>query len=168
MSKSIKGKTASTMEYTGIVTLSQYTNGKKLAIASIKNSGGKSLFDFLANCLVGDYTTANSDRPSKILLLNVSDDDNIISAAKDATFIRLLSNPEKVYSSEVEGIVRYSFIIPQEQFVGTKFNAIGLYTNTKSIEDVEDYAAFCKIDLSTTNLLMSSVLVLDWELHISN
>jgi hypothetical protein len=68
--------------------------------------------------------------------------------------------------------VRYSFIIPQEYFAAgnnqnaIRFNAIGLYTN--SAQDAKDYAAYCKVDTSGWSLSISSVLVLDWELHISN
>lgn len=170
MSNNLKGITKSNIEYTGIVTLSQYTKGKKFTIAKIHNVGGKSLFNFLVDCLMGDFDIARIDRPTKIALLNVDEEKNI-TAAENTSFIHLLTKPEKVYSKD-EGIVKYSFVIPQEYFTAgnasgaARFNAIGLYAN--SATEVEDYAAYCTVDTSDWEISISSVLVLDWELHISN
>ena len=146
MGNNIKGITRNSLEYTGIVTLSKYIKGKKQVVAEIHNAGGKPLFNFLTDCLVGDFDTARLDRPNKILLLNKSvssDGDEEIIQAEHTGFIYLLTKPEKVYSSKQEGIVKYSFIIPQEYFIGTSFNAIGLYTGTAS--DPSAYAAICEI-----------------------
>ena len=43
------------INYTGIVTLSQYINGKKFLITQKHNAGAHMLFDFLADCLVGNF-----------------------------------------------------------------------------------------------------------------
>jgi hypothetical protein len=163
----IKGTAINSLAYTGIVKLSQYIGRKKFTIAQMHNAGGKPLFDFLADCLVGDFEIAKLDRPTKILLLN-EDENNNLSKANDTGFIYLTSKPEKVYD-EAEGIVRYSFIIPQDIFANTNFNAVGLYTGTATTVDIEDYAAYCYIGTDVLNdISISSVLVLDWELHISN
>ena len=80
----------------------------------------------------------------------------------------MLAKPEKVYSAD-KGIIRYSFMIPQDIFTGSNFNAIGLYTNATADTDVENYAAICEIDTrELNNISVSSVLVLDWELTIAN
>jgi hypothetical protein len=167
MSRNIKSIAVNNVEYTGIVKLSQYTAGKKIAVTEQYNEGGKALFNFLVDCLIGDFDIAKADRPAKIMLLNTDDAGNLAKATNTG-FIYLLSKPEKVYSAKKEGIVRYSFIIPQDYFVGTTFNAIGLYASSASELDLTDYAALCAIDLSDVTLSISSVLVLDWELHISN
>ena len=170
MSRKLQSAAVKHIEYTGIVTLSQYTKGKKFTIAKIHNTGGKPLFNFLADCLTGDFDIAKMDRPTKILLLNI-DDAHQVTAAKNTSFIYLLSKPEKVYS-EAGSIVKYSFIIPQEYFAAgnangaTRFNAIGLYAN--SATSAEDYAAYCEVDTSDWSISISSVLALDWELHLSN
>jgi hypothetical protein len=167
MIKNIKSTATSSLEYTGIVKLSQYINGKKFTIAQMHNAGGKPLFEFLADCLVGDFDIAKLDRPTKILLLN-EDEEHKLSKATDTGFIYLSAKPEKVYDS-YEGIVRYSFIISQDIFSGTNFNAVGLYTGTATTTDIDDYAAYCFIGTDVFNdISISSVLVLDWELHISN
>ena len=130
-----------------------------------------SLFNFLADCLVGDFDAARLNCPAKILLLNFDKETQEVSQAPNTSFIYLLTTPEKLYSTS-EGIVKYSFIIPQEYFAAgdingaTRFNAIGLYAG--SATDAEDYAAYCEVDTSGWSVSISSVLVLDWELHISN
>lgn len=170
MSKKLRGTAINNIAYTGVVRLSQYTNDKKFIIAEVHNEGGKPLFDFLAECLIGDFDIAKLDRPTKILLLNI-DDKNNITPAENTSFIYLLTKPDMLYSED-ESIVNYSFMIPQEYFAAgnangaTRFNAIGLYPN--SATSAEDYAAYCKIDTSDWSISISSVLVLDWELHISN
>lgn len=172
MSKNIKSVAQNNIGYTGVVRLSQYTSNKKFTIAEIHNEGGKPLFNFLADCLISDFATAGANRPTKIALLYVNDetDPATIEAAEGTSFIYLLKAPEKVYS-ETEGVVRYSFIIPQEYFAAgrpdsVRFNAIGLYCD--STDDVNDYAARCDVDTGTWDISISSVLVLDWELHIAN
>lgn len=170
MSKKLIGNATNNIAYTGIVRLSQYTKEKKSVVAEIHNEGGLPLFDFLADCLVGNFNAASISRPTKILLLNVDEDRNI-AAADNTSFIHLLTVPEKIYSKD-EGIVKYSFMIPQEYFAAgntenaTRFNAIGLYAD--SAEVAEDYAAFCEVNTSGWSISISSVLILDWELHISN
>ena len=171
MDKKIKSITQNNIGYTGIVKLSQYTKNKKFKIAEIHNEGGKPLFDFLADCLIGNFTVAATNRPNKIALLNINDEAGqvTVEAAEGTSFIYLLTAPEKVYN-ENAGVVRYSFIIPQEYFAGVggavRFNAIGLYLD--SATTVDDYAACCKVDTKDWSISISSVLVLDWELHIAN
>ena len=167
MSKNVNGIAVNGLGYTGIVRISQCTGRKKVLVAEMHNEGGRPLFDFLADCLVDDFDIAKLNRPNKILLLKENDSGEL-QRAGGTDFIYLLAKPEKVYSEENESIVRYSFIIPQEYFNGTGFNAIGLYGRSASAADVERYAACCKVDTSEWNLSISSVLVLDWELHISN
>ena len=164
----VKGTTKCSTEYTGIVTLSQYIRGKKVTIAKKHNVGGVPLFNFLADCLTGHFDTAKLDRPTKILLLSVegeTPEEYAIEAKTD--FITYSTDPERVYS-DTEGVVRYSFIVPQTLFAGTNFNAIGLYPHSAVLSEANDYAALCVIDTSKMTMSASSVLVLDWELHISN
>ena len=170
MSKNIKSIAQNNIGYTGVVRLSQYTGNKKFTIAEIHNEGGKPLFNFLADCLIGNFAEASVNRPTKILLLTKNEDNDEFEAAAGTSFIYLLTAPEKVYS-EKEGIIRYSFIVPQEYFAAgssntVRFDAIGLYCD--SAESANDFAARCDVDLSKWSISISSVLVLDWELHIAN
>ena len=173
MNTSLKGIATNILGYTGVVTLSQYTGTKKTVLARAHNEGGTALFNYLANCLVGDFDVANMERPTKIMLLNATTDEISgqvqLIKAQNTDFIYLLTRPERVYN-DAEGVVRYSFIVPQDMLTGTDFNAVGLYPASATTEgaDLADYAALCKIELDRNNLALSSALVLDWELHISN
>jgi hypothetical protein len=167
----MKNRAINTLKYTGIVTLSQYIRNKKIILAKKYNKGGNPLFTFLTDCLVGDFDVARLERPSQILLLKVTENDSgteDIQKASNSGFIYLLSKPEKVYSTS-SGIVRYSFVIPSDVLADSDFNAIGLYTNSATESDFENYAALCKIDdMDKNNISISSMLVVDWELIISN
>ena len=164
----IKGAAKNSLGYTGIVTLSQYIRGNRRTITKIHNIGNKPLFDFFADCLVGNFDTAKLYRPNKIMLLYKDADNKTLSKVPDTDFIYLLSNPEKVYNDS-EGVVKYSFMISQDMFAGKTFNAIGLYTDAATLSDVDNYAAYCDINQDDiSSISISSVLILDWELHISN
>jgi hypothetical protein len=159
------GTANNSIAYAGIVTLSQQVNTKKFTLAKMHNAGGISLFNFMADCIAGDFSNANVNRPKMIVLLNKDDSGNY-TLAENAEWVALLSNPERVYSL-TEGIVRYSFIIPYEQLAGSNFNAIGLYSNKTT--DLQNFSAVCHIDAEDiSNLSKSSSLAVDWELHICN
>jgi hypothetical protein len=122
------------------------------------------LFNFLADCLTGAFDIAKLDQPAKIMLLDTTSGD--FEAATDAGFLYLRTNPEKIYSA-TSGIVRYSFIVPVED-ITKKFNAIGLYMKSTTKADLSNFAALCELDINLNTISSSSVLVVDWELHITN
>lgn len=167
----MKSTTNNTLGYTGIVTLSQYTRNKKIIVARKHNQGGNSLFNFIADSLAGDFDIARLERPTKILPLKISENasgEKEIQKASNTNFIQLLTNPEKVPSVS-SGIVRYSFIIPSDVLTDSDFNAIGLYAASATEADFENYAAICTIDdIDRNNISISSMLVVDWELIITN
>ena len=66
----MKSTTINNIGYTGIVTLSQYTNGKQFILAKTHNAGANPLFNFLADCLLGDFSVAAYSLPSKVMLIN--------------------------------------------------------------------------------------------------
>ena len=66
----MKNTAINTLNYTGIVSLSQCIGNRKIKIAQMHNTGGASLFNFLANCLIGNFTTAKINYPTKIKLIN--------------------------------------------------------------------------------------------------
>ena len=163
----MKSKATSSLSYTGTVTLSQYIDNKKVNIATIHNTGNEPLFNFLADCLAGNFKTASAAIPTKLMLLKIATDDfgglNLkeITNATAAGPIGLLTKPEKIdYNT-----VRYSFMIPRDQLASISFNAIGLYADT---DNIANYAAICKANSTTNNISASSVLVVDWDLTVSN
>jgi hypothetical protein len=168
----MKNTAVNSLEYAGVVTLSQYINKTKVFTQRIHNAGGNSLFNFITTCLLGDFDEAASYLPTKIRLLKTTKDtEGNSSIAGVSDFIYILTKPEKVISisdniTGPTGTVRYSFSIPREFLEDATFNSIGLYSDYA--QEVSDYAAFCEIDTSTTGMLSSTVLVIDWELTFSN
>lgn len=171
----MKSTAINTIGYAGTVTLSQHIGKKKIMIKQVHNAGGKILFDFMSDCLIGDFDIAKINRPTKIMLLNRTEykDDvtNKVTTAYEPVsgFIYLLTKPEKVYNS-TKGVVRYSFSISRAQLESgsANFNCIGLYANSTAASEPEDFAALCEVDVTSDELSASSALVVDWELYISN
>ena len=166
------------LSYTGTVRLSQYIGQEKVTIAEIHNAGSNSLFNFLSDCLVGNFDVARAERPANIMLLNTEFEDykasdgtvtKIVKTVKSASngYIGLLSAQEKIYE-ENAGKVRYSFMIPRDMIESTTFNSMGLYPSSVSRDDVESYSAICELNIDKNTISPTSVLVVDWELTISN
>lgn len=163
------------LNYTGIVSLSQYTNNKKMPIARLHNKGGSTLFSFLADCLVGDFDSARLTRPTKIMLLNTeyegeNESRKIKTITSASGFIYLMTRPEKVYVDSTAAIskVCYSFVIARDILENATFNSLGLYADNATLSDINNFAAFCDIELNTSEIAASSLLAVDWELNISN
>ena len=171
----MKNTAINTIKYTGIVTLSQYTGSKKVKIAQLHNAGGDSLFRFLANCLVGDFTAARLLRPTKIMLVKLKNPSSFAEGferlSTSAGFTYQLTKPEIVYTKDSSSSrVRYSFVIAKEEVVNIdKFENLymGLYTDDVTLNNPDDYAAICKLDIVKSSIANAS-LAIDWELVISN
>lgn len=170
----MRNKAINTLKYTGIVTLSQYIGTKKVNIAQRHNTGGSSLFEFFADCLIGDFTMAKATMPTKIMLVKRTESKNgagnVDFTYEDVSgFIYLLTKPEKVYNS-AGSAVRYSFVIPKDMLESiNNFEGLGLglYTDGAVKSEPENFAAFCELNLSKSSIISAS-LVIDWELIISN
>lgn len=160
--------------YSGEVTISKYKGDKKVNLTKVHNAGYNSLFSFLANCLVGDFYTARFELPTKIRLLYTTSNDTDGSKTYEAVspFIHVTSKPERVSvdSEAASSAVCYSFAIPRTYIENTNFNSIGLYADnvTESTNDIESFAAFCKIDGLAGGISDSSLLLVDWKLTITN
>lgn len=174
----MKNTAKNTLTYTGEVTLSQYIGTKKVKVAQVHNTGRASLFEFLSDCLVGDVEIAKAKRPTKIRMLQREADYTTPGAytyTAVSGFIYLLTAPEKSNSRPDQCSVRYSFLIPKD-FLGavTNFNTLGLGLYTDSATDlnldIENFAAFCLIGSSSSNVSISTnaSLAVDWELTIEN
>lgn len=168
----MKNIAVNTLNYTGIVTISQYSGTKKVKIAQKHNTGGVSLFDFLADCLLGDFDTAYANRPTKVMLVERTtprpDSTNYeYKAASGFVFLRI--KPEKTVSGR-RSSVRYSFLIPRDLIENLSNSAnlgLGLYSNSASWDEPQNFIAFCDLDLDMSTLANAS-LVVDWELVITN
>lgn len=159
-----------TLEYSGIVTISQRIGNKKIEICKVHNTGGNSLFNFLTDCLVGDFDIAKLNQPKKIMLLRkVVDEVNIISYEDISGFIGYISKPEKI-SSDKGSTVRYSFIVSKAMVENVEdiTDKIGIGLYSESTTDPENFAAYCEMPFNKNEISNSAILVIDWDLNISN
>ncbi len=170
----MKNRAINTLEYTGVVTLSQYVGDKKLTLAKLSNEGGYSLFNFFADCLVGEFDVAAVNRPTKIMLLHVDKTDgSTMSFESRSGFIYQTSSPEKTMQSTTSavGSVRYSFIVPKDLLSGkdaNDVNYIGLYANAAQPGEESNFAALVGVNFAEQNVSASSAVLIDWELNIYN
>lgn len=164
----MKNTAINTLVYTGTVTLSQYINNKKYELARISNTGYSPLFEFFSYCLTGDFDSAKPLLPNKIMLLNITKDEksNSLNYEGKSGFIYLMSAPKIVNL----GVVRLSFGIPRAYIDGnTKFNGIGLYSDLVDSTDLDMFTACCTLEDNLMGIASgSSILIVDWELKISN
>ncbi len=165
----MKNTAINTLNYSGIVTLSQQVGKKKVIIAKAHNTGGESLFNFLADCLTGKLDAANV--PTKIKLVNREKYDDASYKYESASgFVFLRSPAEKTKTTSGECCVRYSFIVPRdilENITNIETLGIGLYARSASEADPENFIAFCPVKFNVGQIINSSLLV-DWDLIISN
>lgn len=171
----MNNKAINTLAYTGVVTLSQYIGSKKIKILQTHNEGGNPLFDFLADCLTGDFSIARYSKPNKVKLVRrkrayTDAGDAYFKYESESDFYYLISKPEKVYDG-TKSVVRYSFMIPRDIIGNRQFEGLGLglYADTiKNVDaDLAKFSAYCDLNL-TTNSIIDSALVVDWELTFSN
>jgi hypothetical protein len=175
------------LKYAGIVTLSQRIGNKKIPISQIHNNGNLPLFNFLTECLAGNFETAKTIRPTKIMVLKRIKDTDVRTGEEKvvfesmSSFIYLLATPEKRYSSETAAIskVCFSFILTRDLLETIDFEdndsnttyMLGLYPANATRNDLSDYSAICELNpsnINSSNIGASSVLVVDWELAISD
>lgn len=162
----MKNTAKNSLSYTGVVTLSQSIGNKKFEIAKVHNSGGSSLFDFLSDCLVGDYDIAKAKQPKKIKLLKYNEESGNHESVSG--YIQYTTKPERVYENP-GSTVRYSFIVSRAMLESyDDFDRIGLYANSAGDNDIENFAAYCEVPFSSDDISNSAILVIDWELNISN
>lgn len=173
------------LTYAGTVTVSQRIGHKKVPVLQVHNNGNLPLFNFLTECLTGNFETAKLARPTKIMILKQTKfpDEGVekLTYERLSSFIYLLASPERRYSSETTSIskVCFSFIIPRDLLESIDFEnddkdvtyMLGLYPANATLSDITEYSAICEFDLSRVNastIGVSSVLVVDWELSISD
>lgn len=170
----MKSKAINSMKYSGIVTISQSIKGKKIKLKQVHNEGTLTLFNFLADCLIGDFDIAKASQPTKIMLLEYKDKDAKGSPLATPTyesksgFLHLVNKPEKELKDN-KSIVRYSFILSRDNLQGSNFNRIALYTNSViKVEDCTNFAAICPATLDSQLIESATALIVDWELILSN
>lgn len=168
----MKNIATNALNYTGIVTFYQRIGTKKIKVAQFHNTGGTSLFNFLSNCLAGDFAIAKLNRPTKVKLLRRYENATGTYSYESVTQFIFLRTPPAPTFNAGESRVRFSFIIPRD-FLDklTSYDGVlglGLYANSVLEGDTENFMAFCALDELDQSALVNVFLDVDWELVISN
>jgi hypothetical protein len=170
--------------YEGKVTLTLKSKDRVLKTKTYKNKGTAQLFKFLGYCLIDSYEEAKKLLPSKIMLLyNIEEQtDKPTAVMAKSTFRSYAQTPTIVSSSFGEGSdgwvkVTYSFEVPRVAIEGT-FNQIALYGAGITENDItefsayhylkDDFGVFDPQDPETDNWSATTVLLVEWELTLTN
>jgi hypothetical protein len=175
----LKNTILNELSYSGKVTVSLQLDGKILKTKEIHNSGTSQLFSFFAYCLAGEFEEAALFRPTKVRLLHAVIDEltgEEIELVPASGMVYLRSKPERILNKDIDGeTVKLSFMIPRSMIENIDFNRIALYPQYAESADYGLYSAYCNLvgtdDLGInvyTDWSLSSVLLIDWELTISN
>lgn len=169
--------------YTGKVTVSVYDNDRLIKKTTSHNKGMSTLFNFIGNCLKGDFKSARESRPCKLVLLR-KDDNNTIDPINSSNPIEnpsvwteayTVSTPT-VYDNTAMAIpdsgsceVTYHFRIPSLNLVaGAKVKKLLLlpikYTS------LTEACAYYRLDneIELPQRSGNITIIVDWTLKFAN
>ena len=163
MQKEKYTKKKSSVAYRGDVVVSLMRGNKVYKTIKSHNEGGYPLFNFLANCLIGNFS--NVDQPRNIRVGNLSDDTFTSSVVSAIPY----SNVRIEQTEQSSATVVYTFIIPFADIViDDSINCIRLYSSRYSGKDaVANYSASFVPDKPVT-LDRDSNLKIEWYMTINN
>ena len=167
--------------YEGKVTLTLKSNGRILESKTYKNTGTAQLFNFLAYCLADDYQRARDLLPSKIMLLyngQTPDSRYATSVVQRSSYQGLAQVPTIITTNQAQASVVYSFEVPKAAITG-EFNQVALYNGNATYTEngIKNFSAYYFLvdgdkskfnTQSTQDWSPSTVLLIEWELIISN
>ncbi len=168
--------------YEGKVTLTLKSNNRVLKSQTYKNKGTARLFKFLGHCLAGAYGEAQGYLPTQIVLLYNGAGSGLTSTATEdnvtqrSSWISYAQTPTIISDDTLEQVrVVYSFEVTKAAVTG-EFNQVALYGVNAS--DITEFSAYYYLTdpenpgnfflQSINDWSASTVLLIDWELIISN
>lgn len=183
MKKTINADVQQGLGYAGKVTLNLKLDNQLIAKQTIHNTGRVPLFTFFASCLAAKWDTASATFPSRVVLFSAEDGEDEFDANKwvEAKALTPISGIMQSTTPEIISdrnsnscAVRYHFRIPTSLIGGNDTAALGKIGLYSKIADLKDPLAYIFIGEEEKELLRKAannpnlVIVLDWELTISN
>lgn len=172
--------------YRGDVKIATYIGEHLLSTKTYRNKGALPLFQFLANCLAGNFPAAYTLRPYKIKLLKipVTDEENntilpdefsrapkllteALATANSAEvectdFINMAAAPEIIVQENDKGYtckVSFSFVFPYARLRRTGANMVAIYG--PGISSFREYSAYYLLTQQVYDAEGKSYL--DWD-----
>ena len=181
------------IKYKGTIGVSILKNGKVIKTNKFHNNGRYPLFQFLCECLRGNYKNAEPFRPKYISLFNVSSAEYVKYKNKNTTIDKLFNSDNRttigaisfkgtpylnVSQEGINGIatLTYTFSIPFINLRNTDANAIALYGNENwdtSYINPSAYYINVNRDGDLTKLIGESLdsnysILVDWTMTFEN
>lgn len=177
----------SALKYSGDICVKILDNERVLETRNYHNTGCTKLFDFLADCLTGNFTGAKDKRPCRIVLFE-NDLDHptyILEDGKNKFQINSFNESCRVSTkvfydstpapqiSDGKASITYHFRIPFLCLTGgKKVTKLGLFTNLISYGYQNDLCAYYILDDEEAIAIPEAggnfTIIIDWKLSIQN
>ncbi len=160
------------INYRGEVSIS-VMDGKRKLRSFTHNNGKKGLFNFLTNCLLGNFTVAKSLYPSKIACFGTPTGSSMI--ARLSSFVRYdTSRWEVKNESESGSSIYFHFRIPYVALKTGVISMLRLYVNEISGEEVaENICAEITLDENDYITVPDTAdgnftIIVDWKMTLTD
>ena len=160
------------INYRGEVSIS-VMDGKRKLCAVTHNNGRKGLFNFLSNCLLGNFIAAKSSYPSKIACFGTVAGTDAMPV-RLSSFIRYDSSRWETKETSTGSSIYFHFRIPYSVLKPGTISKLRLYTNEASGEDVEEDIC-AEINLEDTKYITvpdttdgNFTIIVDWKITLTD
>ena len=160
------------ISYHGEVSIS-VMDGKRKLCAVTHNNGRKGLFNFLSNCLLGNFIAAKSSYPSKIACFGTVAGTDAMPV-RLSSFIRYDSSRWETKETSTGSSIYFHFRIPYMALKPGTIFKLRLYTNDVSGEDVEEDIC-AEINLEDTKYITvpdttdgNFAIIVDWKMTLTD
>ena len=160
------------ISYHGEVSIS-VMDGKRKLCAVTHNNGRKGLFNFLSNCLLGNFIAAKSSYPSKIACFGTVAGTDAMPV-RLSSFIRYDSSRWETKETSTGSSIYFHFRIPYSALKPGTIFKLRLYTNDVSGEDVEEDIC-AEINLEDTKYITvpdttdgNFTIIVDWKITLTD
>ena len=160
------------ISYHGEVSIS-VMDGKRKLCAVTHNNGRKGLFNFLSNCLLGNFIAAKSSYPSKIACFGTVAGTDAMPV-RLSSFIRYDSSRWETKETSTGSSIYFHFRIPYMALKPGTISKLRLYTNDVSGEDVEEDIC-AEINLEDTKYITvpdttdgNFTIIVDWKITLTD
>ena len=183
-------KSAQAFDYVGDITIKLTEGDRVYSTKHYHNNGAVKLFNFFADCLIGNFNVAKSSRPCKIVLFKVKEDDSELDPetgevdptkaiwdddTRISTKVFYDSAVTPGASEESGSTVTYHFRIPYLSLVdGERVRKLALYPDIISSYR-DDRCAYYILPAAEeiqipgpAGVSSNFTIIIDWKLHIYN
>ena len=156
----------SAISYNGQVTIKAVDGKRVLYSSRSHNTGKQKLFDFLANCLTGDFVAAKSAMPCRIACFS----GEVSKDTKVSTYVYCDSSNYINHKTEDMAEVVFRFRIPYTCLkAGTTINYLALFPDVPSDPETDCCAEFMLADgINVPNSGGNYTILVEWKITLQD